>query len=81
MYVDDEFIHHGLTPNPTRRHGGDVYGTIVSITGAPCSAAIKACQYNCSAEQVAIRLTGGATAANIHKQREATATHASLWRR
>eukprot|EP01050_Picozoa_sp_SAG11_P006450 SAG11_NODE_501_length_8895_cov_12.129832_1_plen_431_part_00 len=38
-----------------------------NASGPPCSAAVNACKYNCSATQVAIKLTGGASAANIHQ--------------
>lgn len=40
-----------------------------NATGPPCSEAVAECRYNCSATQVAIELTGGATAANIHQGR------------
>ena len=35
-------------------------------SGPTCAGNVPACQYNCSAGQVAIKLTNGATAANIH---------------
>ena len=36
-------------------------------SGPTCGGNVPQCQYNCSANQVAIQLTNGATAANIHQ--------------